>query len=162
MIHITDTIIDTRAQKMVSHAVAHCRIGVSTWPILRGAKHFNSTSYFLCLVCTHCPHIFLLHKMLQCWWDANTETIPQQILQLSSIIQEHWIIEEKWRFVKSIWHLKRLNKKVDEDAHRIKNRYKLFVSRASKVLTQWLTWLGWTHISGYVMHNSVSIVISST
>jgi len=28
---------------------------------------------------------------------------------------------------------------MDEDAHRIKNRYKLFLSRASKVLTQWLT-----------------------
>jgi len=31
-------------------------------------------------------------------------------------------------------------KKLDEDAHRIKNRYKLFLSTASKVLTQWLTW----------------------
>jgi len=27
-------------------------------------------------------------------------------------------------------------KKLDEDAHRIKSRYELFLSRASKVLTQ--------------------------
>jgi len=27
-------------------------------------------------------------------------------------------------------------KKLDEDAHRIKNRYKLFLSRATNVLTQ--------------------------
>jgi len=23
-----------------------------------GAKHFNSSSYFVCLVCRHCTHIF--------------------------------------------------------------------------------------------------------
>jgi len=32
-----------------------------------------------------------------------------------------------------------IKKKLDEDAHRIKNRYKLFLSKSSKVLTQWLT-----------------------
>ena len=37
----------TRVQKVVSHTAAHYRIGVCTWPTLRGAKHFNSTSYFL-------------------------------------------------------------------------------------------------------------------
>jgi len=31
---------------------------------------------------------------------------------------------------------------LDEDVHRIKNRYKLFLNTASKVLTQWLTWCG--------------------
>ena len=35
-------------------------------------------------------------------------------------------------------------KKLDEDEHRIKNRCKLFLSRASNVLTQWLTWCGRT------------------
>jgi len=35
-------------------------------------------------------------------------------------------------------------KVLNEDAHRIKNRYKLFLSRASNVLTQWLTWCGRT------------------
>jgi len=33
---------------------------------------------------------------------------------------------------------------LDEDVHRIKNRYKLFLSKASNVLTQWLTWRGRT------------------
>jgi len=33
---------------------------------------------------------------------------------------------------------------LDEDVHRIKNRFKLFLSTASKVLTQWLTWFGRT------------------
>jgi len=31
---------------------------------------------------------------------------------------------------------------LDADVHRIKNRYKLFLSTASKVLTQWLNWCG--------------------
>jgi len=48
----------------------------------------------------------------QYWWDANTETIHQQLLHLFSIMQERWIIEVKWRLVKSIRHLKRSNKKV--------------------------------------------------
>jgi len=40
---------------------------------------------------------------------------------------ERWImIEEKWRFVKSIRHLKRSKKKLDEEVHRTKNRYKWF------------------------------------
>jgi len=36
---------------------------------------------------------------------------------------------------------------LDEDVHRIKNRYKLFLSTASKVLTQWLTWCGFNEDS---------------
>jgi len=60
-------------------------------------------------------------------------------------------------------HLKRSNKKLDEDLHRIRNRYKLFVSRVSKVLTIManLVWAN-TYISGYVMRNSIGIVIRST
>ena len=46
--------------------------------------------------------IFTTQK--QYWWDANTETIHQQLLHLVSIIQERWIIEEKWRSVESIRH----------------------------------------------------------
>jgi len=34
LVHITDAIIDTRAQKVVSHTVALCRISVCTWPTL--------------------------------------------------------------------------------------------------------------------------------
>jgi len=33
---------------------------------------------------------------------------------------------------------------LDEDAHRIKNRYKLFLIKTANVLTQWLTWCGRT------------------
>ena len=96
-------------RKWINHTVGHYTTGVSTCPALRRARHFPSTSYFLCLVCTQCPHIFTTQK--QCWWDANSETIHGQLLHLVSI-QECWIIEEKWRFVKSIRHLKRSNKKV--------------------------------------------------
>ena len=97
------------AQKMDNHTVGHYTTGVSTCPALRRARHFPSTSYFSCLVCTQCPHIFATQK--QYWWDANSETIHGQLLHLVSI-QESWIIEEKWRFVKSIRHFKRSNKKV--------------------------------------------------
>ena len=96
-------------RKWINHKVGHYTTGVSTFPALRGARHFPSTSCFLWLVCTQCPHIFATQK--QYWWDANSETIHGQLLHLASI-QECWIIEEKWRFVKSIRHLKRSNKKV--------------------------------------------------
>jgi len=89
--------------------IGHYATGFSTFPALRGARQFPSTSYFLCLVCTQCPHIFATQK--QYWWDGNSETIHGQLLHLASI-QECWIIEEKWRFVKNIRHLKRSNKKV--------------------------------------------------
>ena len=74
------------------------------------------------------------------WWDAYTKATHQQLLQLVTVIQELWIIEEKWRFVPSIRHLKRSDKKLDEDAQRSKKWYRLFLSMSSKVLTQWLTW----------------------
>ena len=106
VVHITDT----RAQKMVSYTVAHYRIGVCTWPTLRGAKHFNSTYFCKLGLYTLHAHFFTTQNIY--WWDANTETIHQQLLHLVFIMQECWIIEEKWRFVKSIRHLKRSNKKV--------------------------------------------------
>ena len=59
--------------------------------------------------CGHSVHIFTTQK--QYWWDANSETIHRQLLHFFAI-QECWIIEKKWRFVKSIRHLKRSNKKV--------------------------------------------------
>ena len=43
-------------RKWINHTVGHYTTGVSTCPALRGARHFPSTSYFLCLVCTQCPH----------------------------------------------------------------------------------------------------------
>jgi len=96
-------------RKWINHTVGHWTTGVSTYPALRGARHFPSTSCFLCLVSTQCPHIFA--TQMQYWWDAILETIHRQLLHLVSK-QECWIIEEKWRFVKSIRHLKRLNEKV--------------------------------------------------
>ena len=44
-------------RKWINHTVGHYTTGVSTCPALRGARHFPSTSYFLSLVCTQCPHI---------------------------------------------------------------------------------------------------------
>ena len=98
-----------RAQKMDNHTVPHHTTSVSTCPTLRGAKDFPSTSNFFFLLCLMCTHIFTTQN--QDWWDVNTETIHGQILHLVSTIQERWVIEEKWRFVKSIRHLKRSNKK---------------------------------------------------
>jgi len=130
-------------RKWINYTVRHYTTGVSACPALRGARHFPSTSYFLFLVRTQCPDIFATQK--QYWWDANSETIHEQLLHLVSI-QECWIIEEKWRFVKSIRHLKRSYKKIGWRCASYKNRYKLFLSTASKVLTQWLTWCGRTLI----------------
>jgi len=95
---------------------------------------------FLCLVCTRCTQDFFTTQK-QCWWDANTETMHQKLLQLVVIKQERWKIEEKWRFVKCIRHFKQSDKKVRWRCAAYKNRYKLSVSKASKVLTQLLTWL---------------------
>jgi len=93
-----------KSTKMLSHAVAHYRIGVCTCPALRGAKHFSSTCYFLyaCLNGLYTLHTNLFFTTQKRWWDANPETIHQQLLPLVSIMQECWVIEEKWRFVKSI------------------------------------------------------------
>ena len=41
-------------RKWINHTVGHYTTGVSTCPALRGARHFPSTSCFLCLVCTQC------------------------------------------------------------------------------------------------------------
>jgi len=84
--------INTLAQKMDNHTLAHHTTGISTCPTLRGAKHFPSTSYFfsLCLVCTQCPHIFTTQKQYR--WDVNTETTHEQLLHSVSTIQERWII----------------------------------------------------------------------
>ena len=49
-------------RKWINHTVGHYTTGVSTCPALRRARHFPSTSYFLCLVCTQCPHIFATQK----------------------------------------------------------------------------------------------------
>jgi len=92
---------------MDKHTVGHYTTGISTCP---GSKTFPSTSYFFMLGVYTLSTYFTIQKQYY-WWDANSETIHGQLLRLFSI-QECWIVEEKWRFVKSIRHLKRLNKKV--------------------------------------------------
>ena len=75
---ITTVLSFTRAQKMDSHTEAHYLIGVSTSPAMRRAKHFASTSYFFYAWTVHIIHIFFTTQN-QYWWDANNETIHQQL-----------------------------------------------------------------------------------
>ena len=70
-------------RKWIDHTVRHYTTGVNTCPALRGARHFPSTSCFLCLVFTQCPHIIATQK--QYWWDANSETIQGQLLHLAVV-----------------------------------------------------------------------------
>ena len=49
-------------RKWIDHTVRHYTTGVNTCPALRGARHFPSTSCFLCLVFTQCPHIIATQK----------------------------------------------------------------------------------------------------
>ena len=149
-----------KQRKWINLTVGHYTTGVSTCPALRGARHFPSTSYFLCLVCPHSPHIFATQK--QHWWDANSKTIYRQLLHLA-FIRECWIIEEKWRFVKSIRHLKQSNKKVGWRCASYKKSIQVVSSHGIKGPDTManLVWVN-THISGYVMHHSIGIVICST
>jgi len=98
-----------KAQKMDNHTVGPYTTGVSTCPALRWARPIPALLTFFMLGVHTVSTYFTAQK--QYWWDANSETIHEQLLHLFSI-QECWIIEEKWRFVKSIRHLKRSNKKV--------------------------------------------------
>ena len=98
-----------KEQKMDYHTVGHYTTGASTCPALRRAKPIPALLTFFMLGVYTVSTYFTTQK--QYWWEANSETIHRQLLHLFSI-QECWIIEEKWRFVKSIRHLKRSNKKV--------------------------------------------------
>jgi len=127
-------------------------------------KTFPALLTFFCLVCVYtvqCPHIFTTQK--QYWWESNTETIHGQLLHLVSTIQERWIIEEKWRFVKSIRHLKHSNKKVGWRCVSYKKSIQVVSQHGIKGPDTManLVWAN-TNISGYVMPNSVGIVICST
>jgi len=108
----------------------------------------------------HTGFIFATQK--QYWWDANTETMRQQLLQLVSIIQECWIIEEKWRFVKSIRHLKRTDKKVRWRCASHKKSIQIVSKQGIKGPDTMgnLVWAN-TYISEFVMHDSVGIIIRS-
>ena len=127
-------------------------------------------SLFVCLVCTRRQHIegdsgitrkyrkpeapqstrkVFVATQRQCWWDAKPETIHQNVLLLFSVTQEHDIIDEKWRFIKTSDLWRDRIKKLDEDTPRSKNRYKLFLSKASKVMAN-PAWVN-VYIPGYVM-----------
>jgi len=117
---------------------------------------------FVCLVCVHCTHIFFFSLHKKQYWDANTETMHQQLLQLVSSIQELWIIEEKWRFVKSIRRLKWTNEKVGWRCASYKKSIQI-VSQQGNKCPDTIVNLVWanTYISRYVMRDSVGIAIRS-
>jgi len=87
----------------------------------------------------------------------------QQLLRLVSIMQELWIIEEKWRFVESIRHLRQHNKKVGWRCALYKKSIQI-VSQQGIKCPDTMVDLLWAnaYISGYVMHNSLGTVIRST
>ena len=99
-----------KAQKMDNHTVGHYTTGVNTCPALRRARPIPALLTFFFMLGVYTVSTYFTTQK-QYWWDANSETIHGQLLHLVSI-QVCWIIEEKWRFVKSIRHLKRSNKKV--------------------------------------------------
>jgi len=127
---------------------------------IKTSKTYPSTSYFFMFGVYTVSTYFTTQK--QYWWDANSETIHGQLLHLFSI-QECWIIEEKWRFVKSIRHLKRSNIKVGWRCPSYKKSIQVVSQHGIKGRDTMdnLVWVN-THISGYVMHNSIGIVICST
>jgi len=94
---------------------------------------------------------------------CEKQKIHQQLLHLVSIIQEHWITAEKWRFVKSIRHFKRTNEKVEWRCTSYKKSIQI-VSQEGIKGPETMANLVWanTYISEYAMHNLVGIVIRST
>ena len=82
--------------------------------------------FFTCLSCTHRQHAVsdsgitwkystrkvLVATLRQYWYNTNTQPTHQQLLQLVTVIQERYIVEEKLRFVKRIRPLKWSNKKI--------------------------------------------------
>jgi len=84
----------------------------------------------------------------------------QQLLQLVTVIQERYILEGNLRFVKSIRHLKRLDKRLDEGAQRLKKTIEIVSQQGIKdpYTMVNLVWAN-AYISGYVMHDSVFTIV---
>jgi len=62
MVLFTDAVIETRAQKMISHTPVRITESVFAHDQHREEQNIlTALLTFLCLVCTQCPHI-LLHK----------------------------------------------------------------------------------------------------
>jgi len=159
---------------MVNYTAAHYRIGFCTWPTLRGAKHFYSTSTTVssftrpqrmigrssalqnqCLhmslrgakhfnsctsyFCMNAVYILPTNSFCVLLHKSNTDETqtPNQFSnnygQLESIIQEHWITQEIWRFVKSIRHLKQTNKKVGSRCASYKKSIQIIYQQGIKI-----------------------------
>jgi len=56
---------------------------------------------------------------------------------------------------KNITHLKRADKKLDEDAYRWRKEYRWFQIKASNVVTKWVTYTGNTYLRGNAMQNAM-------
>jgi len=139
--HHHNCVVIHKSTNMDSHTVAHYRIGVCTWPVLRGAKHSNSISYLLyAWAVGYRPtlHIHFFTTQKQYWWDAIIETIHQQLLQLVSIRKNEDLQKasdnlNEWKSEKVRWRYASHKKSIQ-----------IVLSRASKVLTQWPTSCGRT------------------
>jgi len=119
--------------------------------------------YFLLLYAwfVHIADTFVTTQK-QYWWDVNFETMHQQLFQIVTIM-ERWIIDEKWRFVKSIKHLKRSDKKVRWRCAAHTKSIQIVSQEGIKGPDTManLVWAN-TYVSGYVMNDSVDIIIGST
>jgi len=87
VVHITDAIVGTRAQQMVSHTAVRI-----TETVFAHAQHWEEQNILTALLgmlglYALRTHFFLFTTQKQFWWDANTETMHQQLLQLVSITQ---------------------------------------------------------------------------
>ena len=143
---------------------AHHTTGVSTCPTLRGEKHFPSTSCFIFMLGVYTSSTYFYYTkaiLMRRKYRNNSQTTSA--FGLLSTIQERWIIEEKWSFAKGIRHLKRSNKKVGWRCASYKESIQVVSQHGIKGPDAMasLVWAN-TNISGYVMHNSISIVICST
>ena len=78
--------------------------------------------------------VFVATQRQHCW-DACTKTMQQQLLQLVTIIQERWIIMEKWIFVKSIRQLEWSDKKVRWRCTLLNKTIQIISKQGIKVLT---------------------------
>jgi len=105
-------IVIRKSTKMDIHRVAHHITGVNMCPTLRGTKHFNSTSYFFMLdVYNYTVSTYFYYTkaiMMRRKHRNNSRTTTAFGLHHTGVLN-NW---GKWRFVKSIRHLKRSNKKV--------------------------------------------------
>ena len=101
--------------------------------------------FFLLYVCLVCTHVFYYTKAILMRREHRNNAPTT-----NAVGRHHIGALNNWRKTKickkhqtfELWN--DWIKKLDEDAHRIKNRDRLFLSKSSKVLSQYLTWCGRT------------------